>query len=287
MKFDVIVGNPPYQPPKKKEGKGPSGDNGLYLKFIDKVFVSRYSFQESFMFQQVVPINKERHANTKIKDISSFDFASKFHIAYLTMHEFARAASIFPIVFLEDKEKDEFRPVALMGLTAGENLFVDTDGKWQASYVPAIIRRYPFALTPSGEDGQYVVCLDEASSLVSETEGAPLFDKDGSPTQIIENVKRYLGELQQMDVLTHNFCKFLAANNMFTPLNMRVRENDKVKNVSGCYVVNEERLNNLSDDRFLEIKSLSYLAPLYAHLISLAQTERLVTLQDKRTNGAS
>jgi hypothetical protein len=239
------------------------------------------------MFQQVVPINKERHANTKIKDISSFDFASKFHIAYLTMHEFARAASIFPIVFLEDKEKDEFRPVALMGLTAGENLFVDTDGKWQASYVPAIIRRYPFALTPSGEDGQYVVCLDEASSLVSETEGAPLFDKDGSPTQIIENVKRYLGELQQMDVLTHNFCKFLAANNMFTPLNMRVRENDKVKNVSGCYVVNEERLNNLSDDRFLEIKSLSYLAPLYAHLISLAQTERLVTLQDKRTNGAS
>lgn len=239
------------------------------------------------MFQQVVPINKERHANTKIKDISSFDFASKFHIAYLTMHEFARAASIFPIVFLEDKEKDEFRPVALMGLTAGENLFVDTAGKWQASYVPAIIRRYPFALTPSGEDGQYVVCLDEASSLVSETEGAPLFDKDGSPTQIIENVKRYLGELQQMDVLTHNFCKFLAANNMFTPLNMRVRENDKVKNVSGCYVVNEERLNNLSDDRFLEIKSLSYLAPLYAHLISLAQTERLVTLQDERTNGAS
>lgn len=39
MKFDVIVGNPPYQPPKKKEGKGPSGDNGLYLKFIDKALI--------------------------------------------------------------------------------------------------------------------------------------------------------------------------------------------------------------------------------------------------------
>jgi SapC len=239
------------------------------------------------MFQQVVPINKERHAKTKIKDISSFDFASKFHIAYVTMHEFARAASIFPIVFLEDKEKDEFRPVVLMGLNAGENLFVDADGKWLASYVPAIIRRYPFALTPSGQDGQYVVCLDEASALVSDSEGAALFDDKGEPTQVIENVKRYLGELQQMDQLTHNFCKFLAANNMFTPLNMRVRDNDKVKNVSGCYVVNEERLNNLSDERFLEIKTLSYLAPLYAHLISLAQTERLVTLRDERTSGAA
>ncbi len=238
------------------------------------------------MFQQVVPVNRERHANKKIKDISSFDFASKFHVAYVTMHEFARAASIFPIVFLEDKEKDMFRPVVLMGLNAGENLFVDASGKWQASYVPAIIRRYPFALTPSNNEGEYVVCVDEASDLVSDTEGAALFDDKGEPTQVIENVKRYLGELQQMDALTNSFCMFLAEHNMFTPLNLRVRDNDKVKNVSGCYVVNEERLNNLSDERFLEIKSKSYLAPLYAHLISLAQTERLVKLQDDKTAAA-
>lgn len=238
------------------------------------------------MFQQVVPVNKERHADKKIKDIKDFKFASKFHIAYVTMHEFARAASIFPIVFLEDKEKDQFRPVVLLGLNAGDNLFVNADGQWQASYVPAIIRRYPFALTPSGKDGQYVVCIDEASSLVSDTEGAALFDSKGEPTQVIENVKRYLGELQQMDGLTQGFCKFLAEHNMFTPLNMRVRDNDKVKNVSGCYVVNEERLNNLSDERFLELKNKSYLAPLYAHLISLAQTERLVKLQDQKTTAA-
>ncbi|WP_299509681.1 SapC family protein [uncultured Limnohabitans sp.] len=239
------------------------------------------------MFQQVVPVNKERHASKKIKDIADFNFASEFHIAYVTMHEFVRAASIFPIVFLEDKIKDEFRPVALMGLNAGENLFVAADGKWQSSYVPAIIRRYPFALSPSGKDDQYVVCLDEASDLVSDTDGAALFDEQGDPTQVIENVKRYLGELQQMDFLTQGFCKFLAANNMFTPLNMRVRDNDKVKNLSGCYVVNEERLNNLSDDRFLEIKGKNYLAPLYAHLISLAQTERLVKLQDEKTAAAT
>jgi hypothetical protein len=141
-------------------------------------------------------------------------------------------------------------------------------------------------LTPSGNEGQYVVCIDEASDLVSDTEGAAMFDENGEPTQVIENVKRYLGELQQMDALTSSFCKFLAEHNMFTPLNMRVRDNDKVKNVSGCYVVNEERLNNLSDELFLEIKRKSHLAPLYAHLISLAQTERLVKLQDEKTAAA-
>lgn len=236
------------------------------------------------MFQNVVPVNKERHAQKKIKNVTDFAFASQFHIAYVTMHEFARAASIFPIVFLEDKERDEFRPVVLLGLNAGENLFVGKDGKWQASYVPAIIRRYPFALAPSGAEGQYTVCIDEGSSLVSDTEGSPMFDDKGEPTQVIENVKRYLAELQQMDMLTKDFCKFLAEHNMFTPLNMRVRDNNKVKNISGCYVINEERLNNLSDDRFLEIKNKRFLPAIYAHLISLAQTERLVTLQDEAAN---
>jgi hypothetical protein len=235
---------------------------------------------EIAVFQKVVPVNKERHAGKKIKEVTGFGFASGFHIAYVTLQEFARAASIFPIVFLEDKDKDEFRPVVLLGLNSGENLFVGKDGKWQASYVPAIIRRYPFALAPAGNEGQYVVCIDEESSLVSDTEGAPLFNEQGEPTQVIDNVKRYLAELQQMDAFTREFCKYLQAGNMFTPLNMRVREQNRVKNISGCYVINEERLNNLSDEKFLEIRSKRYLPAIYAHLISLAQTERLVSLHE-------
>ena len=233
------------------------------------------------MFENVVPVNKHVHAHKKIREISSFEFASNLHIAYVTMQEFTRTASIFPIVFLEDKEKDEFRPVALLGLQPGQNLFVDSTGKWLASYVPAIIRRYPFALVPSN-DGQYVVCIDEASSLVSDTDGAALFDAAGSPTQVIENVKRYLSELQQMEVLTREFCGFLAEHNMFTPLNLQVLENGNVKKIAGCYVINEERLNNLSDELFLAIKNKRYLPAVYAHLISLGQTERLVKLQDER-----
>lgn len=232
------------------------------------------------MFEKIVPVNKDLHANKRVKEITSFAFASKFHVAYITLQEFTRAASIFPIVFLEDKQKDEFRPVVLLGLKPGVNVFVDGDGKWQASYIPAVIRRYPFTLTPGGADGQFIVCIDEDSSLVSETEGAALFDVAGTPTQVIDNVKRYLSELQQMEVSTHAFCTFLSKHNMFTPLNLRVRETSGVKDIAGCYVINEERLNNLSDELFLEIKNKRYLPAIYAHLISLAQTERLVKLQE-------
>ena len=238
------------------------------------------------MFEKVVPVNRERHARSKIREITSFGFASNFHIAYLTMHEFARAAAVYPIVFVEDKDKDAFRPVTLLGLDAGENLFVGEAGKWEASYIPAIIRRYPFALANSGTEGQFTICIDEGSDLVSlddkNGEGSALFDDKGEPTQVIENVKRYLSELQQMDQITLEFAKTMAELNMFTPLQMRVRNGDREKNIAGCWVVNEERLNNLSSDKFLELRAKRYLPAIYAQLMSLAQIERLMQLKEKR-----
>jgi hypothetical protein len=237
------------------------------------------------VFDKVVPINRERHAQTRIREMKGFGFASKFHIAYVTMHEFSRAAAVYPIVFVEDKDQDAFRPVVLLGLDAGENLFVGADGRWDASYVPAIIRRYPFALTASGSEGEFTICIDEASERVSDTDGSRLFDDQGEPTAVIDNVKRYLSELQQMDQLTQQFSAWLKENNMLTPLNMRVRDHDEVKNIAGCYVVNEERLNNLSDARYLELRARRFLPALYAQLISLPQVERLVSLKDRRVAG--
>lgn len=238
------------------------------------------------MFKSLVPVNKERHAGKKIKQIEGFEFASNFHIASLMVHEFVRASAIYPVVFLEDKEKDQFRPVALLGLEAGENLFVAEDGRWEGSYIPAIVRRYPFALASTGEEGQFTVCIDEESELVNDDEGVSLFDEKGEPAEPLENVKRYLGELQQMDALTTACCEFLAEHNMFTPLNMRVRQADQIRNISGCYVVNEERLNNLSDELFLEMRRRRYLPAIYGHLTSLGQIERLMTLKQKLADAA-
>lgn len=231
------------------------------------------------MFEQVVPVSAERHAAKKVRPSDDFRFAAGFHIAYVTTHEFARAASIYPVVFLEDKPSDGYRPVALLGLDAGENLFIDAQGKWAASYIPAIIRRYPFALVKASDADRFIVCVDEASSLLNDEEGAALFDDKGQPTQVIENVKRYLGELQQMDQITGDFCRFLVENNLMTPLNVKVNAGNLVRNITGCHVINEERLNNFSDAKFLEVRQKGYLPAIYAHLISLAQIERLAGLK--------
>jgi hypothetical protein len=47
------------------------------------------------VFDQLVPVNKERHAGKKVRASNDFHFASNFHVAYVTVHEFARAAAIY------------------------------------------------------------------------------------------------------------------------------------------------------------------------------------------------
>lgn len=232
------------------------------------------------MFKSIKPITKEAHLNIKIKPIDNFDFVAKTHIASIMVHEFSRASSIYPIVFLEDKEQDQFRPVVLVGIEEGENLFVQDD-KWKASYVPAIVRRYPFALAETVEKGRYTVCIDEESVFVNEKEGQALFGDDGEAGEVLDRVKQYLTELQQMEQFTNEFCDFMKANNMFTPLNMKIRVGNEVKNINGAYVINEERFNSLSDEKFLELREKKYISVTYAHLSSLAQIERLIGFKDK------
>lgn len=230
------------------------------------------------MFKNLVPITKEAHKKLKVKPLSSFSFADGVNLASIMVHEFSRAAATYPIVFLEDQEKDQFLPTVLLGLEAGENLFVN-DGKWDASYIPAIVRRYPFSLAKTTEEGRFTICIDEDSDLLNEKEGEEIFKKNGDAGEVMERVKKYLGELQAMEGFTNEFCSYMKEQNMFTPLNLKVRVKDEVKNISGAYVINEERLNTLSDEKFLEMREKKYLPVMYSHLASLAQIERLLRLK--------
>jgi hypothetical protein len=231
------------------------------------------------MFENVVPITLAKHKSVKVKSISNFDFVKNVNMGSVMVHEFAKVAPIYPIVFLEDPGKDLFKPVALFGLEQGENLFVEGP-KWKASYIPAIIRRYPFVLAGSPDSNRYTICIDEKSEFVNDAEGQPLFTEDGKPSEALEKVKRYLQELQQMEMFTTEFVRYLAEKNLFTPMNMNLRVGKAVKSVTGAYIINEERLNKLSNETFIEMREKRYLPVIYAHLGSLGQMERLIGFKD-------
>src|SRR5690606_25761394 len=238
------------------------------------------------MFQKLVPLNSVQHANKKIKALEGYQFASQAHVASLMIHEFTRAAPIYPIVFLDDGKGGYF-PYAMLGLDLGENLFVEPSGRWQATYIPAVVRRYPFALAQGNQPDQLTVCIDEGSVLVNDSEGDPIFTANGQPAPILDNAKRYLSELQQMEVQTHAFCRFLVEQDLLTPLQMRVSQNSQANDITGCHMISEEKLNKLTDEQFIQLRARGFLPAVYAHLLSLGQAERLVALKDSQASKAA
>ena len=116
------------------------------------------------------PIDKVAHKNVKLKPFN-FDILKEQHIVPLVAHELPTAAGQFPIVFVKDQESGQFRIVAMLGLKPGENLFMQ-EGKWDATYLPANFRAYPFSLAALDEEGKNIaVCIDADSELVNEEEG--------------------------------------------------------------------------------------------------------------------
>jgi len=231
------------------------------------------------MYKKLVPFNSRTHAQKRLKSVNSFNFAKNNHIASLMINELSRASSIYPVVFLKEGEK--YGLFALLGLKPGENLFVGDKGQWEAGYIPAVIRRYPFMLGKTENSESFMVGLDEESEFISDTEGQPLVEKDGKPSQVVENVKQYLSEIHRFSEITTRFCQDLADRDLLAPLNLQIKSaNDGPSlNIAGCHGIHEKKFNELPDTEFLELRKKGLLPLIYAHLLSLAQLDRLIRLR--------
>jgi hypothetical protein len=229
------------------------------------------------MFNKLVPLSKESHKGLKINPPQDLSFAKNTHLVALMAPEFPRAQSEMPVVFVEG-ENGDFKTVAMLGIKPGINLMINEHGKWTERYVPAILRRYPFALATGPNAQEFAVCIDEESPAISADSGEALFDEAGEPTKLLESAKDYLLELRKMELQTDAFCKLLQEHNLLAPLNMRVKEGEEVKNITGVFAINAERFDKLSDEVFLEFRKRGYLPLIYAHLGSLSQIDKLMRL---------
>tara|TARA_B110000116_G_scaffold272452_1_gene297751 strand:+ start:6158 stop:6889 length:732 start_codon:yes stop_codon:yes gene_type:complete len=231
------------------------------------------------MSAKIVPLNNKVHKDIKVKNTLSFDHAKSQHLSLVVVHEFSKVAIDCPVVFVKDPESGQFRSVAMLGLEPNENLFYSRS-KWKGTYIPANLRAYPFALAGDENSDQLALCIDESSKLINKKDGEALFNDDGSETEFLNNRKNFLSQLIEQNRTTKQFIKFLTDNELLAPQSLSLNlEDGSGHDLNGLYVINEKKLNELSDEVYLDIRKRGYMAPIYSQLASMNQLQNLGQLK--------
>lgn len=231
----------------------------------------------AFFYKQPVVLNKDAHKALHIKS-GDARFASKVSSVPILMAEFPEACLEYPIVFTKSSE-GQWMALAITGLTKDSNSFVDASGRWNARYVPASVRRYPFILA-EGTDGKLSLAADLSAPHLGK-EGAPLFDEKGQPTELVTGVMKSLAEFQDQANLTASVAQKLDDAKLLTQQNMQVKLSDgRNAVVEGVWIVDEAKLRDLSNDNILSLFKGGALAAVHAHMMSLRNLVVLLELTE-------
>jgi len=227
-------------------------------------------------------INSSSHSKTKIKSNPSFIQSKNKHFAPVLVQEFIAASQEFPIVFIKDAETGQFNAVALLGLKPSENLFFNEE-VWQASYVPQALTLYPFLIHQEEGSDNALLCFDEDSPLVNEAEGKALFDENGTQEKWLAEQGETVVDYVEKTEITKHFIKLLLGKELLSPqsLNLKI-DGQEEYTLAGLYVINEEKLNALSDSDFTELRKTGAIPAIYASLMSMQRVHQLVRRQSAK-----
>lgn len=232
-------------------------------------------------YSQPEPLSPEMHGKLGVKRMDGpFAFAKDGHAIPLTVGEFPLAAVTGPIIFVGDEKL----PIAVMGLNAGENMFVKDDGLFEAGiYIPAYVRRYPFVFANDTNSQQMVLCIDRKAEFIVEGGDMPFFEGT-EPSDYTKNCIEFCNNFELERQRTMSFVQLLKDNDLFesktatfTPMNADGSQGEPQK-IADYFGVSEDKLNALPQAKIIELRDNGALAQIYAHLLSLVGWDRLVAI---------
>jgi hypothetical protein len=234
------------------------------------------------IYETVVPLSFGRHRDCSVEVAGDYNFSSKVNSVPLMAVEFPLAAAEYPIVFAGTGEN--ILPAVILGVRGNENLYLTKEGTWDAKYIPAFIRRYPFVFSQSDDGKQFMLCIDEAfSGFNRDGRGQRLFGEDGKPTPYVDGILKFLQEYQTQFNRTQTFCRKVSELNLLEPMqaNVDMRSGGRLS-LSGFMAVNRAKLKEVPGEKLAELAKTDELELLYLHM----QSMRNFTLLPTRLAGA-
>lgn len=233
------------------------------------------------MYRAMVALDRVAHKGLKMRtNHELLTQAGGLNSVFLNAVEFADSCREFPIVFVRTGEAKDGKPaplapLAVLGLTAGENLFLK-DGRWTGEYAPAYLRRYPFAMARIDDSSdQIAVCFDDQWEAFAD-DGEPLFTEAGEPTELLQNLIKFLEAFEGEVERTRQACQLLDDAGVLEPMRFEAQSADGKKvEVDGFLAVSQDKMRELPDAKVIELHKAGLLQLLEMHRLSLANMGRL------------
>lgn len=236
-------------------------------------------------YKSLVPFDMTQHRDLTVPKVqNNYAFAANTDIVPLFVTEAAQAVRFFPIVFIKDRATSAVSMVALVGKGDGKNQFVNANGQWRSGvYVPAWLRRYPFALF-SGPKGEGVLALDtQAKVFEDKREPQRLVDSQGKPTDILQKILEFQKVFLAQSRLTERTTQLLLEAGVLEDARILIKSaaSDKPQNIQGFMVVNERKLKALKTEQIEKLLRADALGLAYAQLLSMGHVSNIMSAEMK------
>ncbi len=230
-------------------------------------------------YRRIEPLSTQRHAGLRLMD-GDASFASATPYVPIVVGELSAAARDYPVVFAPGSGQ----PLAILALEQ-TNLFVE-DGRWQPdSYVPAYVRRYPFAFVATGKEGEFALAIDAGSDRVTDggKEGTALFE-DGKPSALTQQALTFCNAFQSDAAATAAFGEALKAQDLLVDRSADATLPDGRKlGLNGFQIVDTKKFAELEGDVIAEWHRKGWLGLVHFHLASLTRFRALLDRQALRS----
>jgi hypothetical protein len=243
------------------------------------------------IYETAVPVNRERHAEWSVEVGADYGFSRHVNSVPLMAVEIPQAAPEYVIVFAGND--DVVMPVVILGVREDENLYLAADAGWQAAYLPAFVRRYPFVFSANEQGDRFTLCIDEAFAGFNQTgRGQRLFDEEGVPTPYVEKVLKFLQEYQAQFHRTQAFGRKLRELDLLEPMQAQIAlDSGQRMSLTGFMAVDRKKLKALSGEVLAKLAGTDELELIYLHLQSLNNfarvKDRLVAVEGGQATGAA
>ena len=232
--------------------------------------------RQLLIYERATPVSSKQHGNWSVKTGTDYSFARDVNSVPLMAVEFPTAAPEYAIVFAGTEES--VMPAVILGMREKENVYFKDGSGWQAKYIPAFVRRYPFVFSRSEDGSTFTLCIDETfSGCNQEGRGERLVDSEGTKSQYLDGILGFLRDYQAHFLHTQALCNKLKELNLLEPMRAQFTLNTG-ENVAleGFLAVNRERLKKLTADQLAALAQTDELELLYLHLQSMRNFRSMV-----------